>query len=228
MASGGSSIATPILWSRSGSPDEGAVLFKQGDLDGIASGEIRFAFRRWKSPRVKEGTKLRTGIGLVRVESVEEVDLKRLTERDARSAGYASRAAMLGALDAAGALGSEEGTAVYRIGLSFAGADPRVALRDSADLSPDEHAEIARRLDRLDRASRHGAWTRETLALIREEPSVRAADLAARLGRETLPFKVDVRKLKELGLVESLEVGYRISPRGRAALRSLGRAVVRS
>lgn len=31
--------------------------------------------------------------------------------------------------------------------------------------------------------------------------------------------KVDVSKLKELGLTESLEVGYRLSPRGRAALR---------
>jgi hypothetical protein len=31
-------------------------------------------------------------------------------------------------------------------------------------------------------------------------------------------FKADVRKLKELGLTESLEVGYRLSPRGRAVL----------
>jgi hypothetical protein len=39
------------------------------------------------------------------------------------------------------------------------------------------------------------------------------------MGRETLPFKRDVRKLKELGLTESLEVGYRLSPRGRAYRR---------
>ena len=37
-------------------------------------------------------------------------------------------------------------------------------------------------------------------------------------GRERHPFKTDVRKLKELGLTESLEVGYRLSPRGRALL----------
>ena len=29
-------------------------------------------------------------------------------------------------------------------------------------------------------------------------------------------FKRDVRKLKELGLTESLEIGYRLSPRGVA------------
>ena len=56
------------------------------------------------------------------------------------------------------------------------------------------------------------------LRLIAEKPGVRAPDLAASLGRETLPFKRDVRKLKELGLTRSLPVGYEISPRGRAYL----------
>ena len=52
-------------------------------------------------------------------------------------------------------------------------------------------------------------------------PAVRAPELAASFGRETLPFKIDVRKLKELGLTESLPVGYRLSPRGRAVLDRL-------
>jgi hypothetical protein len=59
------------------------------------------------------------------------------------------------------------------------------------------------------------------LELIRDHPATRAADLAASLGRDTRPFKTDVRKLKELGLTESLEVGYRLSPRGRALLEGL-------
>ena len=63
-----------------------------------------------------------------------------------------------------------------------------------------------------------GPWTREILRLIAERPGVRAPDLAASLGRETLAFKRDVRKLKELGLTRSLPVGYEISPRGRAYL----------
>ena len=70
----------------------------------------------------------------------------------------------------------------------------------------------------MDRASRHGPWTAPTLRLIAERPETRAADLAAGVGRETLPFKADVRKLKELGLTESLEIGYRLSPRGRVVL----------
>jgi hypothetical protein len=48
--------------------------------------------------------------------------------------------------------------------------------------------------------------------------------IIARLGRERLPFKADVRKLKALGLTISLDVGYRLSPRGEAVLRRLERA----
>ncbi|GJF05761.1 hypothetical protein [Pseudonocardia sp. D17] len=90
---------------------------------------------------------------------------------------------------------------------------------DSETLTDDDaRAALDARLARLDRASAHGPWTARTLTLIAENPEVRAPDLAARMGRETLPFKRDVRKLKELGLTESLPVGYRLSPRGRAYL----------
>ena len=53
---------------------------------------------------------------------------------------------------------------------------------------------------------------------------MRAGDLAEALGRDRASFKLDVRKLKELGLTESLEVGYRLSPRGRAVLDRLAAA----
>lgn len=33
-----------------------------------------------------------------------------------------------------------------------------------------------------------------------------------------MKFKQDVRKLKELGLTESLEIGYRLSPRGKSVI----------
>ena len=56
------------------------------------------------------------------------------------------------------------------------------------------------------------------LELIRANPATRAPDLAASLGRETKGFKTDVRKLKTLGLTESLVVGYRLSPRGETFL----------
>jgi DNA-binding IclR family transcriptional regulator len=69
----------------------------------------------------------------------------------------------------------------------------------------------------MDRA-RGAPWTRRLLELIRDRPETLAADLAASLGMQKAPFKRDVRRLKELGLTESLPVGYRLSPRGRTYL----------
>ncbi len=55
------------------------------------------------------------------------------------------------------------------------------------------------------------------LELIAAHPAVRAGDLRRRPGRDELQdFKLDVRKLKALGLTISLGVGYRLSPRGEA------------
>ena len=100
----------------------------------------------------------------------------------------------------------------------LAGPDPRVALREQADLPAEERRTLDERLDRMDAARADGPWTREVLQLIAERPGVPAPDLAASPGRETLPFERDVRKLRDLGLTVSLAVGYEISPRGRAYL----------
>ncbi|MET0902025.1 MAG: hypothetical protein ABWZ52_02190, partial [Acidimicrobiales bacterium] len=100
--------------------------------------------------------------------------------------------------------------------------DPRATLAADGALTADDRAEIDRRLDRLDGASRRGPWTRETLRLIARMPATRAGDLAAEAGRERLAFKTDVRKLKNLGLTVSLGVGYELSPRGQAYLDSTG------
>lgn len=104
------------------------------------------------------------------------------------------------------------------------GPDLRQQLSEDADLDDAAVAEITRRLDRLDRASAIGPWTAVTLGLVASHPGRRAPDLAAEVGRETAPFKLDVRKLKALGLTHSLPVGYRLSPRGEAYLAACGRA----
>jgi hypothetical protein len=184
------------------------VLFRQDVMRRIGEGEVTLAFRRWRRPTVKAGGTLRTRVGVLAIESVEVVDEDEVTDADARRAGAESREAVLRE-------GPQE-RPLYRIEFRLAGPDPRIALRERSDVSPGERAEIDARLARLDAASRHGPWTRKVLALIAEQPGTRAPDLAASLGRETAPFKADVRKLKELGLTESLQIGYRLSPRGRA------------
>ena len=99
--------------------------------------------------------------------------------------------------------------------LSWGGPDPRDALSADTSFTVEQVEALAATLARWDARS---PWTRQTLELIRDRPATRAPDLAASVGRETAPFKRDVRRLKELGLTHSLEVGYRLSPRGRAYL----------
>ena len=65
-------------------------------------------------------------------------------------------------------------------------------------------------------------WTLDYLTIIAAQPGVVSARLAADLGVDRAAFKLRVRRLKNLGLTESLEVGYRISPRGRTVLDALG------
>lgn len=181
------------------------------ELDAIRSGAIDLAFRRWDRPRVKVGTQLRTAIGLVEVTSVDRIAPSSLRAEDARRCGASSLSALKAALAA------KADRPVFRIGLRYGGADPRETLRASVP-GPDEIAGILAGLDRLDGASAIGPWTRTTLRIIDDNPEVRAPELADRLGRPTVEFKRDVRKLKERGLTESLAIGYRLSPRGEAVL----------
>lgn len=190
------------------------MLFRPATLQAISDGTVTIAVRRWRQPRVRPGGRQRTGIGVIAFDAVEPVGRDDLDEADARAAGFGSRDELLAFVDRRAA-----GT-IYRIRLRLMGPDPRVALRESL---PDaaQLRDVQRRLERLDRASRHGPWTSAALHAIRDGPGVRAADLAARFGRDTRPFKADVRKLKELGLTESLRPGYRLSPRGRVVVNAL-------
>jgi hypothetical protein len=185
------------------------MLFNRRALDGIEAGEIDLAFRRWKRPTVKAGGTLRTRAGVLAIDAVEPTSERRITREDARRAGFESRRELLTSLRPEGRL--------YRIEFRRMGDDPRRALRERASISASERAELDIRLERMDRARRE-PWTRRVLELIGDRPETLAADLAASIGMEKLPFKRDVRKLKELGLTESLPVGYRLSPRGRSYL----------
>ena len=189
-----------------------AVLFPATTWPGLASGEITVAFRSWKRPMVKVGGTLITPAGQLAIDSVEPVDPSAITEADARRAGAAD------ADEIRGWLRADEGRRTYRVAFHLVGEDPRIALRESADLSDDERAELRRKLDGYDQRSPTGPWTTSTLEAIRDRPAVVSTELAEALGIERPPFKLNVRKLKALGLTESLEVGYRLSPRGAAYL----------
>lgn len=187
------------------------MMIRPAELAAIKAGEIDLAFRRWDRPRVKVGTRMRTAVGVLEVTTLDRVAVSSLRAEDARRAGAESLAALRAGLEHRGE------RPVYRVGLRYAGPDPRDALRESVP-DAEEIEQILAGLDRLDAASPSGPWTRATLEIIDRSPGVRAPELAAELGRETQTWKADVRKLKERGLTESLAIGYRLSPRGEAVL----------
>jgi len=190
------------------------VLIRRADLDRIATGEVTLAFRRWRRPTVKTGGTLRTVIGLLHIELVEIVPVDDITDADARAAGRASRATLLQEL-----AGHAAGV-VYRIRLSPAGIiDPRLTLQQDVRLAAAEVARLKQRLADMDAVSPNGTWTEATLRAIAAQPGRVSTAIAGDLGFERMWLKTQIRKLKALGLTESLEVGYRLSPRGVALLQ---------
>lgn len=179
------------------------MLFRRAVLEGIKAGKISLAFRRWEKVGIRKGSEIHTVIGLVRITGVVAIDVAGITANEAKKAGYADIATLQQEL-------AERDGDCYRISLAYVGADPRVALRARDDVGVDDMAALARL-----------SWARDHLTLIATHPARRAADLAVMAGLGTPPFKARIRRLKGLGLTESLETGYRLTPRGKAALKIL-------
>jgi DNA-binding transcriptional ArsR family regulator len=181
------------------------MLFKAKVLERIGRGEVTLAFRRWAKPTVRAGGTLRTAAGVLAIDSIEWIDLDAVSAGDVQAAGYASREELARDLRSDGEL--------YRIAFHLAGTDPRESLRENDTLNQAEITALRVALAKLDRA---GAWTSAALSMIAERDGRTAAEMAERLDMEKLTLKRKIRQLKELGLTESLAVGYRLSPRGHA------------
>ena len=104
------------------------MLIKHRFLELIRSGEIELLFRKWKRPTVKSGGRLRTSVGVLAIEAVDEVSESGLKAKDAERAGYESKAALIAELS------KREGT-LYRIQVSYLGADERGELRADTRLA---------------------------------------------------------------------------------------------
>jgi hypothetical protein len=189
--------------------------FPQEVVAGVEAGKIELAYRRWRRPEAKAGGRVRTVFGVIEIDTVTKAEPSSVSEADARRAGFDDRETLFASLRP----GADR--ELYRVEIRYGGPDPRLALSENDRLDESELAEVTAKLRRLDARSGRGPWTARVLALIAERPATRAPDLAVEIGREAALFKLDVRKLKEQGLTESLEVGYRISPRGQRVLDHL-------
>jgi len=128
------------------------MLFPKRLWSGIADGSVTLAFRRWEQPRARPGARHRTPAGVVEIESVKAVDPAKITDAAARRAGAAD------ADEIRAILARRTGTH-YRIAFHYAGTDPRIELRGAAGMSDSAWADLAAELERIDRATRRGAWT---------------------------------------------------------------------
>ena len=190
------------------------MLIKDEVLKKIKIGEVTGLFRRWSRPGAKAGGTQMTQGGVVGIDSVEVVAEDDISDQDARDAGYPSRDKLLSGL-------SYRDDAIYRIRVHWGGEDPRISLRENDDLTETELKEIIGKLRKLDKNSKRGPWTKEYLEVIDSMPNTYSGLLANYLGLEIADFKPWVRKLKALGLTESLHPGYKLSPRGEKVLAVL-------
>jgi hypothetical protein len=188
------------------------VLLNQATANGIATGTITLVLRRWDAPRAKAGGTQRTVAGTIRIDDVSEhPGGYRVTAAQARAAGYPDARTAQKELD------RRPARHTYVIAVSYLAPDERPDLAADDRLSAADVDAITGRLSRWDAATE--PWTRQYLTMIAANEAVRAPDLAVRVGLDVPRFKRRVRQLKGLGLTISLDVGYRLSPRGRAYLR---------
>jgi len=191
------------------------VLFSAAAWPGLADGSITVTFRTWTRPQAKAGGRYRIAGMLLEATDVREVAVGTLTDTDAVAAGEIDLPTLLRRLK-----NPSPDSTVWRVGLRYVGIDDRIERRLDDRLTNDDIAALRTRLDQLDRSA-GGPWTRTTLRLIEKYPGVVSTALARHTGLERPAFKLNVRKLNEMGLTESLDTGYRLSPRGEALLRAI-------
>ena len=191
------------------------MLIKQKHLEAIKAGKISLAFRKWKKLSVKPNEIFKTDVGRIKIGAVRMILLEDITLEDAQKAGFASDDSLKKLLSE-----QKDGT-IYQIEVSFLEVKKVVIENDFGKLEQAEYLVLKEALETLDKKSKVGKWTRKTLQLIAEHPHVKAADLAVLAKKEKEWLKVNVRKLKSLGLSESHEPGYSLTELGFRYLNSI-------
>ncbi|MDQ1096505.1 MULTISPECIES: hypothetical protein [Chryseobacterium] len=184
------------------------MLFKEVHLQDIRAGKITLAFRKWQKASVKKGSLLNTSVGLLEIDSIETVNESDITDKDAKQAGFTDKKQLLKSF-------SHKHTGeIFKISIHYYSEDPRIKLREQTDYSDQQFDAVTEKLARLDQYSKNGHWTNKVLLSIRDHPNLPAAGLANLTGFEKEWLKLNIRKLKNMGLTISHTIGYEVSPLG--------------
>ena len=177
---------------------------------GIRAGKVTRSYRVWKKPQAKVGGRYNLHPdGSIEVTAISRVATSSIADQDAVAAGFADGAALRKFL---GTRGKVDLVEFRYLGPGLVGQPERSTVADG------ELAALLTRLAQMDERAQE-AWTGRVLAAIADDPGRRAGDLAPTFGWDTATFKRQVRKLKVLGLTHSLDVGYKLSERGRQVLQ---------
>lgn len=191
------------------------MLFKKKFLHRIESGSVRTAFRKWNRPSVSESGTLLTPVGQLRIKSMVKVDYSQITEEEVNLAGYRNRKEL------EKELALKDTGDIYKIEFYIERADPRIELRKNTTITNDEMEVILSKLKRYDTRGKVTNWTFRVLEMLESDPGRFAIEYSSKLGYEKEWFKLNIRKLKNLGLTVSHSYGYEISPRGKVVLNIL-------
>jgi len=140
------------------------MLFKQVNLDGLKAGKVNLAFRKWKKPAAKEGSQIKTGIGLVEIGKIEIVKENQIKDVDAKNAGFDNAVQLIKKLSLI-----DVGD-IYKIQVRYHSPDPRIKLREQTNLTDKEFLILKQKLNQLDKRSKQGYWTENVLTAIKENP----------------------------------------------------------
>lgn len=191
------------------------MMFKSQFHPGIVDGSVTRTYRYWKRPQAVVDNFYRINpIGHIHVQSVKEVNVRRITNQFARESGFDDARSLKAFLSDFASSDRE----LYEITFTYVGHQQSLETDRSAVDAPAEIEKIRLALAKKDRNSASGPWTEATLRLIDQEPGLSSTKMAVRLGRQQTELKRDVRKLKTMGLTISLETGYQLSEKGRSYL----------
>ncbi len=194
------------------------MMFKGKFHPGIKDGSITRTYRYWKRPQAVAGNFYKINpIGHIRVTAAGPTTESRIRTAHAIASGFESRKALIEYI-------SEHKTSeatLYCVEFVYEGRRRDKEPDQTSLADDDEFDKLAKALATRDKNSGM-SWTHPTLALIGENRGASSAILAEQLGRDRAELKKDVRKLKSLGLTNSLEVGYELTDRARSYLRKRG------
>ena len=180
--------------------------FKQA----IAAGRITTSFRAWRTPQAKLGGQYNIPpYGAIEVTRIRRQTLAKASAAAIKRAGFENRTALGEFLKA------DVDTPLYQIDFKYLGQSA-VKQAPSGRLAAEELDRVLIKLARMDKTQ---AWTQAALELIGAQPETRAADLAPHCNMDTPTFKRNIRKLKALGLTQSLATGYKLTARGQQVLQ---------